>query len=359
MGASVICAGLAFAWNFSTASACGVAYPPGQYVELEAERVVIVWDPATHTEHFIREPTFSGDPKSFGFFVPTPAKPAVVKESPEILGRVSALIPPQQVAGAEAPGAVAAAGGAVEVLQRVTIDDFELVTLKTDDEAALGGWLSKNGFVDKPSLRRWAGTYVAKGWLINAMRYAPPPGADAAKHSVQTPTLRFSFRTDEPFYPYTEPPADEDDRKAYFAKLSPAAPSPRRSKLDLYLVAPTSMTFPAAPGQRGPVLSAVAHVSSAALTEALGDTSAWGFSPRSRAEWSVSYLSEHEPRAATADLIFRPYDAGAASAAVTIDAGKMRSPKKKAAAFAMTIAALALVLGLAIALGSSLRDGPS
>src|SRR5687768_14117180 len=61
----------------SRALACAPAPHSGERITIAEESAVIVWDPATKTEHFIRRATFQGEAKDFGFLVPTPAVPTL------------------------------------------------------------------------------------------------------------------------------------------------------------------------------------------------------------------------------------------------------------------------------------------
>src|SRR5258708_18464919 len=158
----------------SDARPCGVAYPTGSFARFSQERTLIVWDDAKKTEHFVRALTLKGDPTEFGVFVPTPTLPVIAKESDELIERVAKLFepPPNLTGSGGGRGAVptGAAVSQVQVLQRAQIGDFEAVTLRATDEKALGDWLAKNKFVDKPALRTWEKTYLDKKWLITAVR---------------------------------------------------------------------------------------------------------------------------------------------------------------------------------------------
>ena len=199
-----------------------------------------------------------------------------------------------------APGAVAAAP--VEVLQKIRIDDFEIVTLKATDGDALGDWLGKHKFVDRPGLRTWAQRYLVKGWLLNAMHYAP---SGAANRKVETPTLRISFAIDAPFYPYTEAPPEAADEAAFRARYKVGGQPTR--PLDVWIVAANKME--ASQGENrpaGPMLDAASLVSDDALAAALGDTASWGFDPHRLEAWAVTHLSENTlERVAFNDIVFR------------------------------------------------------
>ena len=309
----------------SDAEACGAAYPAGSFVQLSRERTLIVWDAANKTEHFVRKPTFDGDPKSFGFFVPTPTVPVIKKEDDGIFDRVHELLEPKRPGGDDGKGIAGSGGGApghVDVLQTVTIDGFQVVTLRATDENALGEWLGKNQFVDKPALRAWAKRYTDKSWLITAMRYeGEAQEKGPSRNKLETPTLRLSFAIDAPFYPYTEVAADLADQEAFLKRYGGNACPPDDPlcvdqtgyvpprPLDVWVVAQTPVQSLMGQAGGGPPVMDAALVTSDALAAALGDTKSWGFDPKTQKSWVVSHLSETVAvRNATEDLTFGPYD---------------------------------------------------
>ncbi|CAN5741319.1 hypothetical protein BH09MYX1_BH09MYX1_31840 [soil metagenome] len=318
---------LPFAATIDTPSeACGAAYPAGSYVQLSGEQTIIVWDAATKTEHFIRKPTFDGDPKSFGFFVPTPTVPTIKKEDDAIFTRVRTLLEAPRAPGgggdAVKGGMVGAtAGGHVDVMQTLVIDGYQVVTLAATDENALGEWLAKNRYVDKPALRRWAKTYTDKKWLITAMRYEGT-NDDGKRGAMATPTLRLSFPIDAPFYPYTEAATDDADREAFLKRSGPVACSPDDPlcldrgadyvpprPLDVWVVAQTSMQGNIGTTTGGPPVLDSALVTAAAVAAALGDTKEWSFDPNAHDTWVVTHLAENvQTRNAADDIVFGSYD---------------------------------------------------
>ena len=70
------------------ASACAPAPRAGERVDVVEESAVIVWDPATKTEHFIRRATFGGEARDFGFLVPTPAVPVLAEVGNDVFDRM-------------------------------------------------------------------------------------------------------------------------------------------------------------------------------------------------------------------------------------------------------------------------------
>lgn len=333
------------------ARACGVAVPPGSVVRVLSERAVIVWDAERKVEHFVLEPTFEGDARSFGFLVPTPTVPSVAKIDDELLDRVSALMPIASAAGSSGGGAAPGeAKGGVQVLQRVTIDGFEMVTLRSAGADELGAWLGKNGYVDRPELRRWTRRYLAKAWLVNALKYAG--GAEGDPRAIETPALRLSFAIDRPFYPYTEPPQDPQALRGLAARRPPAltdlgvvAPptEPLLRSLDVWVFAQEPVDAFQNRERLGPPRVASARVEGELVAGALGDTKGWPLDARGRT-WTVTHFHEEAPnRTAFEDVVFAP---GEASVARPSDSSHAPSPARWLALLfvACVVAGVALVL---------------
>src|SRR5437660_2921441 len=55
--------------------ACCPAPPPGKPVVNADQTVIILWDAATRTQHFIRRASFQSEADDFGFIVPSPSQP--------------------------------------------------------------------------------------------------------------------------------------------------------------------------------------------------------------------------------------------------------------------------------------------
>ncbi len=57
--------------------ACCPAGPAGKHVVNADQTVVMIWDAARKTQHFIRQASFKSDADDIGFLVPTPTLPSV------------------------------------------------------------------------------------------------------------------------------------------------------------------------------------------------------------------------------------------------------------------------------------------
>jgi hypothetical protein len=360
--------------HVSDAAACGVAVPAGSFARVMKERTLIVWDEASKTEHFVRKPTFDGDPASFAFFVPTPETPQAAKSDDAIFDRLHTLVSPQQSMAGGGGGRSVAGGGAPEVTvtQTVKIGEYELVSLKASDANALGDWLKKHGYVDRPEVRAWTKTYVSRGWIINAMKYAGSKTKE--RSSLDVPTIRLSFHIAAPFYPYSEPPEDAKE-KAEFAKrwcksnAPECSPFTTRRSLEVFLVARKSMQGMIDGRTQGPRMARSVRVTNASLAEALGDTKGW-FDTNAEKTWVVTHLEDSPQfwggilaRPTSEDLDFVSYDipppvplkgvegyvppvAPTANPWVQQAGAKPYAPPSKKKRFA--VIALALLLGLAV-----------
>jgi len=195
---------------------CAPAPPQGQEVAIADEEAVIVWDPASQTETFIRRAAFVSTAASFGFLVPTPALPAVA-EDPLDLERLRRAIAPREVSetrGIEldtSPLALVCMGADksapttstanVRVLQTAHVAGFDATTLAADDPAAIAAWLDHHGYATTPELTAWLASYTSAKWVITAFVVARDPNDE----TVATRNVRMTFKTERPFYPYREP----------------------------------------------------------------------------------------------------------------------------------------------------------
>lgn len=195
--------------------ACGIA-PSGRAPSLELERVLLIHDAAKQREHFIRELTFGEATEPFGFLVPTPGRPELGKVEGGPLAKIALELPVTDHSigfGAD---------DAVKVLQVERIGRFTGVVLGARDAAALARWLTTHRFTKTEPLAAWLDHYVRLGFYFVALRYDPPAAA-AAKGATGTKTakattpsgllpkgteaetVRISFDTPLPYYPYFEP----------------------------------------------------------------------------------------------------------------------------------------------------------
>jgi hypothetical protein len=235
----------------SRAPGCAVAPRPDEKALVTDESALIVWDEATKTEHFIRRATFDMTAYDFGFLVPTPSKPQLEEADDTIFRDLAQLTAPKTVyetrevkqevdfGCAKAPMAAndaipkAAAGGkgaapGFEVLEQKRVGDLDYAILgfksgEGDPAVAaeeLLAWLNKNGYSVRPDLLDWIKIYARDKWVITAFKIAGKPPTPQTKDkdtdrphhpiTLNSTTVRMSFKADRPYFPYREP-ADQRD----------------------------------------------------------------------------------------------------------------------------------------------------
>src|SRR5215813_12991995 len=79
------------------AQACCPAPPRGKPVVNADQTVILIWDPATKTEHFIRQATFKSQADDFGFLIPSPAEPELSESGNEAFPFLLKLTEPEKV----------------------------------------------------------------------------------------------------------------------------------------------------------------------------------------------------------------------------------------------------------------------
>jgi hypothetical protein len=213
--------------------ACCPAWRFDSPVRIADQRILIVWDPVTKTEHFIRSAGFRGPEKpspkgddagteeAFGFLVPSPTQPEVAEADESVFAALDHAVRPRieivdrwrsdptplvlkpfllsSKLARMPPGASIEAETGVRVLERKQVGHYDVAVLQASDATALTEWLSANGFDSRPALTEWAEPYVAKDWIITAFRYV------AGSRRVDTGAVRMSFQTDQPLFAYRVP----------------------------------------------------------------------------------------------------------------------------------------------------------
>lgn len=191
----------------------------------------------------MREVSFRKGNTTFGFVVPTPSRPEVAKVDDAPFKRLHDEFPFAPASRGLSFGAGGAAGsggkgGGVEVLSVQKLGSFTAFVLSATDAGGLAKWLATNKFETTPASSRWLEHYVASKFFFVAFRFDPPAkgdGADAGAPAgstvrpVSSETMRISFATPLPYYPYLEPDHPEKTAK-----------TPR--VLDVWFVSPDEAT---------------------------------------------------------------------------------------------------------------------
>lgn len=211
---------LFFAIDSPPADGCCPAGPSGKPVVNADQSVIILWDAATQTEHFIRRASFKSEGEDFGFLIPSPSKPELAESGNEAFPTLQKLTEPDVVTQkrpanggggcgcAAAKFAAPAAGVAdkeeVRVLEEKMVAGFNAKVLEADTTEVLVQWLKENGYAYSPEVAAWAKPYVEQKWKITALKVAKKKDDSQAK-DVTASALRMSFKTDRPLFPYREP----------------------------------------------------------------------------------------------------------------------------------------------------------
>ncbi len=200
------------------ALACAPAPHPGERIAVVEESAVIIWEPSTKTQHFIRRATFQGQASDFGFLVPTPTAPTLASVDDGIFDQMKRRTTRQTVnvtvkktdftplllltmrGRHKGETAAVTAAPPVEVLSIQKVAGYEAAVLDATDAGALTNWLATNGYATTPDLTEWLDAYVAQRWILTAFKIDKTQDAPA-----QTSAVKMSFTTDRPFFPYREP----------------------------------------------------------------------------------------------------------------------------------------------------------
>lgn len=195
--------------------ACAVAPQRGMSVGIDAEEAIILYDAANRTEHFIRRGSFRTEAKDFGFLVPTPSQPTLGETNADIFATLdNATAAKREFSGkvnrivrkgarfAYVGAAPAPADSSPKVIDRGTSAGLDYVVLKADDLDGLKKWLEKHKYDSRPALMDWLKWYVDNSWYLTAFKMSQVPSAASDRWNK---SVRMSFRTDKPFYPYREP----------------------------------------------------------------------------------------------------------------------------------------------------------
>lgn len=195
-------------------------------VKIATESAIIVWDAANQVQHFIRNASFEtkGAGADFGFLVPTPTQPTLAEADHGAFATLAEVLQPprkeaiwweftplicllQSTLSSRDRGEKDLL--TVRVLHTQRVAGYDAVVLEAENGKDLNEWLDKNGYESRPALVDWLDQYAKLKWKITAFKIAEtaPAGAVPTGHYRKVPsaTVRMSFKTPTPFFPYREP----------------------------------------------------------------------------------------------------------------------------------------------------------
>lgn len=225
LATSLVAVLLLSAGSSSHALGCCAAGPRGKPVVNADQTVIMVWDPATKTQHFIRQASFLSEADDFGFLVPTPSLPELDESGNQAFPFLLKLTEPvtkkvRRPGGglgcgcgsarhAAAPATAAAPD--VRVVAEKLVAGFHAVVLEADTADVLIQWLKEHGYAYSPAVEAWAKPYVDAGWKITALKVAKEDASP--EKNVAAGALRMTFKTDRPLFPYREPDSAESAKE--------------------------------------------------------------------------------------------------------------------------------------------------
>lgn len=185
------------------ALACFAVSSKKEPVVLADEKILTIWDAGSGTQHLIREASFQGKAKKFGFIVPTPTVPTVAEAKNEVFSHLMKYVQSSPMGGA--------LGGSglptlrykpkpVEVIATYEVGDYEATVLKAAEGEAVHKWLKDNRFDTTEAQATWLDGYARRSWYFTAIKFAKE-----AKQGDQTHAIRISWKTDKPFHPFSMP----------------------------------------------------------------------------------------------------------------------------------------------------------
>ena len=175
------------------------------------QSVIMVWDEERRVQHFVREASFATDAADVGFIVPVPTRPELAESGSEAFPLLRTITAPEPSRSGFPLGCAAmpqtrAYGAAVRVLEEKRVAGYDATVLQADSGRALADWLKRRGYPFSDAVADWAAPYVRDGWCFAAMQVAKDRKEGEEKGGrLAASSLRLSFRTERPLFPYREP----------------------------------------------------------------------------------------------------------------------------------------------------------
>lgn len=189
----------------AAACACG-AVISNSTASVSGETALVTWDGTTESIDMVLK--LKGSAVDAGWIMPTPQGTAVSLSDRTVFPKLVTATAPRvekryvwlPSLGAGAAGADRAMPGAGTGGVQVSVSHvgpFTVSTLSSTDPDAVNTWLSDHGYPTRPELTGTFGVYLAKGWVIQAVKLTSPGGQLAG----DLDPLRMTFSATTPVYP--------------------------------------------------------------------------------------------------------------------------------------------------------------
>lgn len=188
----------------AAACACG-AVISNSSAAVSGETALVMWDGTTETIDMVLRLT--GQATDAGWIMPTPQGTTISLGDSAVFPKLVKAVAPRvekryrwwPTSGFGESGSdrmVGAAPNAVGVVVS-QVGPFTVSTLSSSDPEALTTWLTDHGYQTRPQLAPTFGTYLARGWVIQAVKLTNPGG----QLEGDLDPLRMSFAATTPVYP--------------------------------------------------------------------------------------------------------------------------------------------------------------
>lgn len=195
--------------NQSFVYGCCAVAGIGEHVVNANQSVIILWDKETQTQHFIRKANFKTDAVDVGFLVPSPSRPQLDESGDSAFTTLANITAPKYSGGGGFSLGCSAAPampvqGRVQVIEEKHVAGFDATVLTAQSGTDLVNWLKDNGYAYSPAVAEWAKPYLGGSWHFTALKITKDPQAKY-EADLKAASLRISFKTDKPLFPYREP----------------------------------------------------------------------------------------------------------------------------------------------------------
>lgn len=195
--------------NQSFVQGCCAVGASGEHVVNADQSVIILWDKENQTQHFIRKANFKTNAEDVGFLVPSPSRPQLDESGDSAFTTLANITAPKSYGGggfslgcSAAPAM--AVQGRVQVIEEKRVAGFDATVLTAQSGTELVNWLKDNGYAYSPAVAEWATPYLGGSWHFTALKISKDPQAKY-EADLKAASLRISFKTDKPLFPYREP----------------------------------------------------------------------------------------------------------------------------------------------------------